>query len=221
MIEDACEALGAEWKGKKAGTIGDVGVFAFYANKQITTGEGGILVTNNQKLYETVCSLRNQGRNIDGEWLEHERIGYNYRMSDLQAAVGLAQMQRLQSILLKREKVAKRYMKLIESYNLSITVPHTLKECTMSWFVFIIILPEHADQQAVIRYLHDNGIQSKQYFPPIHLQPVYREFYSYKPGDYPICEQMSKRTLAIPFHNRLTIEEQTYVIEQLSKAINA
>lgn len=219
VIEDACEALGAEWKGKKAGTFGDVSVFAFYANKQVTTGEGGILVTNSDHLYELACSLRNQGRSMQNSWLEHHRIGYNYRMSDLQAAVGLAQMQRLQELLQKREQVADRYMKLIEKHRLPVILPARMSEAKISWFVFVLILPQEADQQQVISFLSSKGIQTKPYFPSIHLQPYYQKWYSEAPRSFPVSEQMSKRTLAIPFHNNLTAEEQEYVIEHVSLAL--
>ncbi|NEW08511.1 DegT/DnrJ/EryC1/StrS family aminotransferase [Paenibacillus sp. SYP-B3998] len=219
VIEDACEALGAEWKGKKAGTFGDAAVFAFYANKQVTTGEGGILVTSQESIANTASSLRNQGRGTDNAWLEHVRIGYNYRMSDLQAAVGLAQMQRLAELMRLRELVAQRYKELIRAYNVPVTLPAVLEDCKISWFVFIVALPEGASQADTIRFLQDQGIQSKPYFPAIHLQPCYRDLLPYAPGSLPVTEQMSQRTIAIPFHPRLSPEEQEYVVSGLSQAL--
>lgn len=219
VLEDACEALGAEWGGKKAGTLGDVGVFAFYPNKQITTGEGGMLVTNDDALYQLAASLRNQGRSLQSDWLDHPLIGYNYRMSDLQAAVGLAQMQRLPQLLHMREQVAQRYMQLIEEYRLPISTPHIVSECKMSWFVFVIILPQHLDRKKLIDYLHDKGIQTKPYFPSIHLQSSYQKLFPFSAGAYPNCEQLSNRTLAIPFYNQLTYDQQHYVIHHIYSGI--
>lgn len=219
VIEDACEALGAEWKGKKAGTFGDAGVFAFYANKQVTTGEGGILVTQREDIASSAYSLRNQGRAPEDGWLEHTQVGYNYRMSDLQAAVGVAQMERLSELLRKREEKAERYKELLREYQVPVTLPQALEECKISWFVFVVILPEGADQAGVIRFLHDKGIQSKPYFPAIHLQPCYRKPFLFEAGAFPVTERMAKRTIAIPFHTRLTEEEQRYVIGQLSMAL--
>ncbi|MFJ9497465.1 DegT/DnrJ/EryC1/StrS family aminotransferase [Brevibacillus centrosporus] len=219
VIEDACEAIGAEWKGRKAGVLGDVGVFAFYPNKQITTGEGGILLTNQEDLFRKASSLRNQGRDLESEWLDHPVIGYNYRMSDLQAAVGVAQMERLQELLLKREVAAKRYIRLIEEYNPPVSIPNISPDCKMSWFIFAVILPECTNRKLVMDRLKEKGIQTKPYFPSIHLQTSYISRYGFKPGDYPNSEKMSERTLAIPFFTDLTPEEQEYVIHHLSQEL--
>lgn len=215
IIEDACEAIGAKWKNDYAGTIGDAGVFAFYPNKQITTGEGGVLVTNHKEIYETALSLRNQGRNINSKWLEHERIGYNYRMSELQAAVGLAQMERLDEILLKREQVANHYRKLLQKYQVPVEVPTILREAVISWFVYVIILPKEIDRNQLMERLFQQGIHTRPYFPAIHLQPAYAPF-AFKKGDLPITEDISNRTLAIPFHSNLSYAEQEKVIHQLA-----
>ncbi|MGG1664116.1 DegT/DnrJ/EryC1/StrS family aminotransferase [Brevibacillus sp. NRS-1366] len=219
VIEDACESLGAEWKGRKAGLLGDAGVFAFYPNKQITTGEGGILLTNQEAIYRMACSYRNQGRDLESEWLDHPVIGYNYRMSDLQAAVGVAQMERLHEILLKREAAAMRYIRLIEEYQPPISLPEISPDCKMSWFIFVVILPESADRKPLMQRLKEKGIQTKPYFPSIHLQSSYISRYGFKPGEYPISEKMSERTLAIPFYTDLIPEEQEYVIHHLSLAL--
>ena len=219
VIEDACEAIGAKWSGKAVGLIGDVGVFAFYPNKQITTGEGGVLVTNNKNIYEISQALRNQGRSLTSEWLNHEYIGYNYRMSELQAAVGLGQMERLDEILQKREQVAKQYIQLIDHYKLPVLTLNHGKDFRMSWFVFIIILEEKVNRNEIIHYLSSKGIQSKPYFPSIHLQPSFKKKFGFQVGDFPLSEAMSERTLAIPFHTNLTFDEQIFVIQTLKESI--
>lgn len=219
IIEDACEAIGATWKGKPVGTIGDMGVFAFYPNKQITTGEGGVLLTNNERYYNLACSLRNQGRDPGSGWLTHDRIGYNYRMSDLQAAVGLGQMERLQTILGKRARAAARYERLIAEAELPVKTLKPLPDSTMSWFVFIARLPDGVDRMTVIENLARDGVQSKPYFPSIHLFPVYRSLYGYQPGDFPVSESTSERTIAIPFYSNITLKEQAHVVKSLGEAL--
>ncbi|WP_181348837.1 DegT/DnrJ/EryC1/StrS aminotransferase family protein [Thalassobacillus sp. CUG 92003] len=219
VIEDACEAIGAEWKGTPAGLIGDVGVYAFYPNKQITTGEGGVLVTNREDIYEIASALRNQGRNASSAWLEHDHIGYNYRMSELQAAVGVGQMERLDSILQRRERVAQHYFTLLSRYKLAVTTPLIDSNCKISWFVFIVILPESKSRQAVIQYLSDHDVQAKPYFPSIHLQPSFQKKFGYPKGSFPHSEAMSERTLAIPFYTNLTQTDQAKVIDTLSRAL--
>lgn len=219
LLEDACEAIGAEWKGKKAGTFGRAGVFSFYPNKQITTGEGGMLVTGDPEIYHLACSLRNQGREPGSEFLEHHYIGYNYRMTEMQAALGLAQLQRLEEILRKRALAAERYRDLIAGYQVPVSTLSRAGEGKPSWFVFIVVLPERSRRAAIEGYLRDKGIQSRPYFPPIHLQKCYRELFSYREGDFPVCEKMAARTLALPFYTRITPGEQEYVIAHLKRAI--
>ncbi|WP_054637511.1 DegT/DnrJ/EryC1/StrS aminotransferase family protein [Thalassobacillus sp. C254] len=219
VIEDACEAIGATWDGKPVGLLGDAGVFAFYPNKQITTGEGGVLVTNKEEVYKTASILRNQGRSLTSKWLDHDYIGYNYRMSELQAAVGLAQMERLTEILKKRELVALRYIDLLTHWNLPVTLPAILKECRVSWFVFIIILPKKINRDQVISSLEKRGVFTKPYFPSIHLQNSFKKRFGHQPGSFPISEDMSSRTLAIPFHSNLTLTEQKYVVLQLQRLL--
>jgi len=219
VIEDACEAIGAKWDGDPVGLLGDVGVFAFYPNKQITTGEGGILVTNREDIYKLSSVLRNQGRSLTSAWLEHDYIGYNYRMSELQAAVGLGQMERLTEILHKREQAALRYTDLIKKRNLPVTLPTILSDCKVSWFVFIVILPKNTTRDFIISYLEKNGIQTKPYFPSIHLQKSFKDLFGFRPGNFPVSEEMSARTLAIPFHSKITMEEQTYVMNKLQQAL--
>ncbi|MDW7650511.1 MAG: DegT/DnrJ/EryC1/StrS family aminotransferase [Bacillota bacterium] len=219
VIEDACEALGASWGKDKAGTIGNVGVYAFYPNKQITTGEGGVLVTNSEQIFQYALSIRNQGRAENNDELAHMYIGYNYRMSELQAAVGVGQMERLPVILSKREQAAHRYLTLIKDYKLPVQVPFVHPISSISWFVFIVILPEGMNRAKIIMSLQENGIQTKPYFPVIHLQECYRELFGFRKGDFPVSEEMALRTLAIPFHSNITLLEQQYVIRHLSNAL--
>ncbi len=221
LVEDACEALGSAYKEKKAGTFGRCGVFAFYPNKQITTGEGGMIVTNDRELAETCRSLRNQGRHGGGGWLAHHRLGYNYRLSDIHAAIGVAQMQRLEEIITQRQRVAHQYVQLLLD-NPHIVLPTIDKDTAMSWFVFVVRLTDDftvTDRDAILQQLRKCNIGCSNYFPPIHLQPFYQEEMGYKPGDYPVTEYASDRTVALPFHNHLTANDCEMVVLQLNKAI--
>lgn len=215
IIEDACEALGATWNGRFTGTFGDVSIFAFYPNKQITTGEGGMLVTNDEQIYKIAASLRNQGRSISNEWLSHERLGYNYRLSDIHAAIGIAQMERLTGILKKREKIAEQYHKLIDENQVPVTYLKSHHDATISWFVYPVLLPEHCNRDIVMEELLRKGIQSKPYFPTIHLQPFYMDLFQTNVGDFPVSEMLAKRSLALPFFNNISEMEQKYVITTL------
>ncbi|GIM45487.1 polysaccharide biosynthesis protein [Collibacillus ludicampi] len=219
IIEDACEAIGAEYKGKKAGAMGKAGVFAFYPNKQITTGEGGIIVTNDDELARLCRSMRNQGRGEGNAWLAHERLGFNYRMDELSAALGVAQLDRIDEILSKREAVAQRYNKYFENVN-GVIVPYVSPEVKMSWFVYVIRFAEEFDRASIMRSLHEKGIGCRPYFSPIHLQPFYRKEFGFKPGDFPITERVSQTTLAIPFFNNLSDEQALYVVETIKECIN-
>ncbi|MCX7654672.1 MAG: DegT/DnrJ/EryC1/StrS family aminotransferase [Fervidobacterium sp.] len=220
IIEDSCEALGSEYKGKKVGTFGIAGAFAFYANKQITTGEGGIIVTNDETVYKISKSLRNQGRGEGSEWLVHEYVGYNYRIDEMSAALGWSQMQRIDEIINRRSDVANRYNKLLSK--LGIQIPVVKDYVTrMSWFVYVIRLPEHVDRltrQRIMEYLEMEGVQVRSYFEPVHLQKPYREL-GWKEGMLPVTEQVSTRTIALPFYTDLTLEDQEYVVEKLKNAL--
>ncbi len=218
IIEDACEAIGAEYKGKKVGTFGDLAVFAFYPNKQITTGEGGIVVTNDDKLADLVSSMRNQGRDMSGKWLYHVRLGYNYRMDEMSAALGIAQMRKLDEILEKRQKVAETYNKLLKDAE-GVIPPYVAPWAKMSWFVYVAKLENGIDRDRVIEYLDMEGVDARPYFPPIHLQPFYREMFGYKEGDFPVTEEVSKRTLALPFYTGLETRDIERVVKTLKKAI--
>ncbi len=186
LIEDSAEALGSEYKGKMAGSLGEVGVFAFYPNKQITTGEGGILVTDNEELARLARSMRNQGRGEGGGWLDHERLGYNFRMDELSAALGCSQMERIEEILEKRAKVAEMYGEKLAEVE-EVQVPFIADYVSrMSWFVYVVRLDRGIDRNKVIKYLNEEGVQCKPYFTPIHLQPFYRKMFGYKEGDFPV-----------------------------------
>lgn len=219
LIEDSAEALGAEYKGERAGSLGEVGVFAFYPNKQITTGEGGILVTDNEELARVAWSMRSQGRGESGEWLDHERLGYNFRMDELSAALGCSQMERIEEILDKRAKVAGMYgekLAKVEEVQVPFIADYINK---MSWFVYVVRLDGKINRDKVIKYLNEEGVQCKPYFTPIHLQPFYRKMFGFKEGDFPITEDVSSRTIALPFFNNLKEEQIDYVVEKLKEGI--
>ena len=219
LIEDSAESLGSEYKGKKCGTFGEAGVFAFYPNKQITTGEGGILVTDNEKLAVVARSMRSQGRGISGEWLDHDRLGYNYRMDELAAALGCSQMERIEEILGKRAHVAEMYNRKLADIE-EVIIPYIDSNTTsMSWFVYVIRLDHGINREKVMDYLNKEGVQCKPYFTPIHLQPFYVDMFGFKKRDYPITENVSSRTIALPFYTNLTEEQIDYVVRKLREAI--
>ncbi|HHV61369.1 MAG TPA: DegT/DnrJ/EryC1/StrS family aminotransferase [Firmicutes bacterium] len=232
VIEDACEAIGSEYKGKKAGSgeFSDAAVFAFYPNKQITTGEGGMIVTDDDDVARLCRSLRNQGRGESGLWLSHEELGYNYRMDELSAALGLAQMGRIEEIIARRERVAAMYRERLSRIpgSLGLRLPFVAPEVTrMSWFVYVIrvaINEPSPKRQAEVREhvmsrLQEAGIGCRPYFTPIHLQPFYRKRFGFKEGDFPVTELLGRTSIAIPFHNHLTEEEIDYVAAVLEKAL--
>ncbi|HPP06012.1 MAG TPA: DegT/DnrJ/EryC1/StrS family aminotransferase [Syntrophorhabdaceae bacterium] len=221
VIEDACEAIGAEYKGKKVGLSGLTGVFAFYPNKQMTTGEGGVIVTNKKGIAEMLKSLRNQGRAKNGRWLSHKRLGYNYRLSDIHAALGISQLERLDEILKKREEVALYYMECLKDID-KIELPSVPEHTKVSWFVFVIRLKKgftkkHRDR--LMEMLMEKGIECGNYFPPIHLQPFYRKFFGYKRGDFPVCESLSERTIALPFFNNLKKGQIEYIADNITSCL--
>lgn len=214
VIEDACEALGAEYKGRAVGGLGDASVFAFYANKQITTGEGGVVVTARDDVAAAVRMLRNQGRRPGDEWLEHARLGFNYRMSELHAAVGVAQMERMDSLLENRARVARGYQERLAGASLEL--PHLVSTTTrMSWFVYVVRLPREVDRDGVMQRLAERGIPTRAYFPPIHLQQYFREERGYRPGMLPVTEAEARRTMALPFHGRLSDAQLDYICDHV------
>ncbi|AVX21679.1 MULTISPECIES: DegT/DnrJ/EryC1/StrS aminotransferase family protein [Carboxydocella] len=218
IIEDACEAIGAEYKGRKAGSFGEAAVFAFYPNKQMTTGEGGIIVTDRDDIAELCRSMRNQGRGKEGRWLIHERLGYNYRMDEMSCALGLAQLSRIEEIMAKREKVAQEYNMRLKELD-EIKIPEVKPENKISWFVYVITLAENINRELFMHELQAEGVACRAYFEPIHLQPFYCETFGYRKGDFPVCEKIASKTVALPFHNNLSETEIDYVVNVIKKAI--
>jgi len=216
VIDDSCEALGATYRGRRIGSFGDAATFAFYPNKQMTVGEGGMIVTNNDAIAMLCRSLRNQGRGEMGAWLEHERLGYNYRMDELSAALGVSQFKRLETFLAKREKVAQHYTERLARLDW-VRPPQVKANVRMSWFVYVITLAEGLDRDAVIRRLAEQGIPARGYFAPIHTQPYIRERLGGLSGTLPITEAIAPRTLALPFHNNLSEEAIDAVVDALKR----
>lgn len=214
VIEDACEAIGAEYRGKKAGTFGIASIFAFYPNKQMTTGEGGIIVTDNDEIAKICRSLCNQGRSEEEEWLNHIRLGYNYRLDEMSCALGIGQLKRIEELLKKREMVANEYNKQLLGVE-GITTQYLNPEVKMSWFVYVVRVGSNINRNEVMNYLRQHGISCRPYFTPIHLQPFYREIFGYKEGDFPVCEEVCRSTIALPFYGNMdksTIREVCSVL---------
>jgi len=221
LVEDACEALGTVYRGRKVGGFGQTAVFSFYPNKQITTGEGAIITTNDDAIAAHLRSLRNQGRDEMGTWLDYVRLGYNYRLDEMSAALGLSQLRRVESQLEKRARVATAYRRSLADLagvRLPAVLPTTSR---MSWFVFVIRLEEGIDRDRIARRLQARGIPSRAYFSPLHLQPYMREKFGFKPGDFPVTEKVSASTLALPFHGGLEESEIELVVNGLRDAIAA
>jgi perosamine synthetase len=216
VIDDAAEALGSTIKERKCGSFGDAGLFAFYPNKQITTGEGGILLTDNEELSRITVSLRNQGRDAGAGWLQHARLGYNYRMSDINAALGIAQLSRIEEILTKRRKVREIYNQHFSHiFARGLLLPQkTPPGSFVSPFVYVLRLADNhtqKDRDRLLAFLREAGIQCSNYFTPIHLQPYFKEK-NWQYGDMPAAEHISERTVAFPFYNNLTEQQIEYIV---------
>jgi perosamine synthetase len=218
VIEDACEGLGSSVHDRPLGSFGDVAVFAFYPNKQITTGEGGMVVTDDAALAEVMRSLRNQGRDIDGTWLRHIRLGYNYRLDELSAALGVAQLERLQELRAGRARVAAAYERALGEETW-LRLPRAGVGEVVDWFVYVVQLDPRIDRDRVIGRLADLGVPARPYFAPLHLQPFYRTTFGFKPGDFPVTERVAASTLALPFSSRLTDSEVLHVASALRDAV--
>jgi perosamine synthetase len=221
LIEDSCEALGAEYHGKKCGSFGKVSAFGFYPNKQITTGEGGMVLCDDRQLYQRMTALRNQGRITMGGWLAHHMMGYNYRMSDISAALGRIQLSRLPGILIKRRRIAENYKMLFAKHLPEFSVLEDFSGTVRSWFVFVVMVPHKLKgrkRDLLIQELHKRGIQCAHYFPALHLQPALRHL-DYKPGDFPVAEDVADRSLALPFHNKLKAHEQQKVVDIVKQLV--
>ena len=220
VVEDACESIGATYQGRLAGAFGLASTFAFYPNKQMTTGEGGMIVTDDEPLADLCVSLRNQGRDAGAGWLAHARLGYNYRLSDINCALGISQLARLGEFIEARARVAERYLEQLAGIE-ELVLPPPYTDGKMSWFVFVVRLADRFTQEqrdAVLADLRDRGITCSNYFTPVHLQPFYADL-GYRPGDFPVCEKVAARTLALPFYNRLTEADQDLVVESLKSAL--
>jgi perosamine synthetase len=258
LIEDCCEALGATLKGRPAGHFGRIGVFGFYPNKQITTGEGGMIVTDDDRLAELCRSMRNQGRPVPrrpeaggsmsggsgsggmvagseiqpqglvsaggspmGSWLKHERLGYNYRLSEINAAIGVAQVRRLDEMLKARQMVAQQYISRLGGHR-DLIMPTIDPDVVMSWFVFVVRLATSytgEERDRIIRGMRNHEVGAADYFPCIHLQPFYREKFGFRPGMFPIAESVSQRTIALPFYNQLPAKDIDLVAQTLEVMI--
>lgn len=219
VIEDSCEAIGSEYDGIKAGSMADGAVFAFYPNKQMTTAEGGVIVTNDDEVAELCRSMRSQGRAVTGLWLDHERLGYNYRLSELHAALGIVQLDRLDGFIKKRAQVAEKYNERLKKVD-GVKGPYIDKNVTrMSWFVYVIQLDSHINRNKVMKHLLDSGIGCRPYFTPIHLQSFYVKMFGYKRGDFPVTESVADSVIALPFFNNISDEELDYVVEKIGEGI--
>jgi perosamine synthetase len=219
IVEDACEALGAEYRGRPLGSHDWPATFAFYPNKQMTTGEGGAVTAGTDEEWEVLKSLSNQGRSDSGEWLTHSRLGYNYRLDDISAALGLGQIEKLDRILELRAEVAARYAALLgqlEEVELPLADDSDHKR---SWFVYVVQVAEGIDRDAVMARLGEQGVASKPYLPSIHLQPYWRERFGTGEGMFPVSEEASRRSLALPFHTRLAQADQERVVEALASSL--
>ena len=219
VIEDACEALGASYLGRKVGTFGKASVFAFYPNKQITTGEGGIIVTDDDETAKMCRSWRNQGRDESGEWLNHIHIGYNYRMDEMSCAVGLEQLKKLNFILKERSEIARKYAERLRNVDEVIT-SYVDPKAEISWWVYYLQVREDLSRDKLVEYLNENGVSSRAYFyPPIHLQPVYRRIFGYSGGEFPIAETVSKNGFIIPFFVGLSDKEIDRVCDTIAQGV--
>lgn len=222
LIEDSAEAFGSEYKGKKCGSFGDAAIFAFYPNKQLTTGEGGIILTNNKEIADFCRSSANQGRKIEGsKWLEHIRLGYNYRLDEMSCAMGAVQMERSKEIISKRRKVAELYNKKLKDIK-DLEIPYAVGDVKLGWFVYTVKLADKfagEKRDKIISEMGKKGIACRDYFQPIHTQPFYKEGFGYKEGDFPITEDTSRRNLALPFFSDLKENQINYIVSNLKNIL--
>jgi perosamine synthetase len=219
LIEDACEALGSEYRDRLAGSVGDMAVFAFYPNKQITTGEGGMIVTDDSAAASLMTALRNQGRAPGDTWLQHTHLGYNYRLDEMSAALGAVQMTRLEELLRKREQVAAWYGARLRS--IKGVRPPTPESFTtrMSWFVYVVHFDPKVNRDRLASRLADRGIPVRPYFLPIHLQPYMVERFGFREGDFPVTEDLGRRGLALPFSGVMPENEVEAVCNALRQEL--
>ena len=220
IVEDACEALGAvHADGAAVGGRGHPSVFAFYANKQLTTGEGGMVTLGEASQKESIDSERNQGRAPNMDWLDHDRLGFNYRLGEIACALGLAQLDRLDAMLAARARVAGAYREALSGIEgLDLLCPDSGGN-VRGWFVYTVALPRGVDRDETIRGLRERGVQSKPYLPAIHLMSYYRETFGHRPGEFPVCEQIAARSVALPFFPDLSEGEIAQVAAALAAVL--
>lgn len=218
LVEDSCEALGSTLDGRPLGSFGDVGVFAFYPNKQITTGEGGMVVTDDEALAATMRSMRNQGRDEDGTWLRHVQLGFNYRMDELSAALGVIQLRRYSELREGRRRVVASYERAL-GHLAWLALPKAPTGADVDWFVYVVRLDPKIERDALIGQLAARGVAARPYFSPLHLQPFYRKLLGHRPGDFPVTERVAASTLALPFSSLLTDGEIDRVASTLADAV--
>jgi perosamine synthetase len=220
VIADSAEALGAEYKGRPVGSHGVPAVFGFYPNKQITTGEGGVVTTHSEDEAALLRSLRNQGRSYESRWFHHVRVGLNYRFTDLQAAVGIAQLEKLDEILSLRAAAAARYGELLRGID-GLELPHLDDaDHRRSWFVYVARIPRELDFESVLERMADEGVEAGHYVPAVHLQPYMRERYGFAEGMCPVAEDAASRSLALPFYPAIEPEDQERVVDVLRSALS-
>jgi perosamine synthetase len=218
LIEDSCEALGSSIGGRPLGSYGVASAFAFYPNKQITTGEGGVVVTDDAALASTLRSLRNQGRDEDGTWLRHVQLGYNYRLDELSAAIGVAQLERRAELAAGRDRVVAAYARALGDREW-IRLPAAADDEVVDWFVYVVRLDPLVDRNRLIDQLDAAGVASRPYFSPLHLQPLYRDAFGFRAGDFPVTERVAASTLALPFSPTLSDADVAYVADVLADAV--
>ena len=222
VVEDACEAIGAEYNGRRVGTFGDAAIFSFYPNKQITTGEGGVVVTQNPEMSRFVRKVRNQGRDDPESWFQHSELGYNYRISDINCTLGLEQLKRVEPILMRRESIARQYTQLFDGLPEFVLPRLNVPFGRISWFVYVIRLGIQFTQMHrdwIVREMHSRGIGVGRYFAPIHLQPIYKGWAT--PGTLSVTEQIASRTIALPFFNRIQTDQIEEVCSTLTELVDS
>lgn len=220
LVEDACEAIGGSLADRALGSYGAASTFAFYPNKQITTGEGGMLLTDDDDIAALTRSLRNQGRDEDGTWLRHVRLGFNYRLDELSTALGLAQLRRFDELSAKRRQVAAWYEEALGSIRW-LTPPRAEPGTTVNWFVYVVRVAPGVPRDDVMAQLAEKGIPTRPYFTPLHLQPYYRDRFGYQPGDFPVTERVALETLALPFSTLMTRDDVERVADALAQCRTA
>jgi perosamine synthetase len=221
LIEDACEALGAEFRDRRVGTFGRAAVFAFYPNKQMTTGEGAVITTDDAAWNAGLRSLRNHGRSAMGGWLDHDRLGYNYRLNEMSAALGVSQLMRIDSLLDRRQAIATQYGERLAGIPGVQPLRPTSGTTRMSWFVYVVRFDPGVSRDAVAVRLSEAGVPTRNYFPPIHLMSMFRERFGHREGQFPVTERVSASTLALPFHTNMSEADIDRVCTALAAAIGA